>query len=75
MVTFRTKAFDFNPVIRLNWLEKIELRGCARPPSYQYNLLLITVVRWYSCTQNCKKKLKIKKQGFLSNFCHWWHFD
>ena len=32
-------------VIRLNWLEKIELRGYAGPPGRQYTLLLITVVR------------------------------
>ena len=31
-------------VIRLNWLEKIELRGSAGPPGRQYYLLLITVV-------------------------------
>ena len=32
-------------VIRLNWLEKIELRRYAGPPGRQYYLLLITVVR------------------------------
>ena len=38
-------------VLRLNWLEKIELRGCAGPPGRQYGLMLITVVRVYCCTQ------------------------
>ena len=47
------KKFDFTLVIRLNWLEKIELRRCAGPPSRQYYLLLITVVRVYCCTQRC----------------------
>ena len=45
VATFRTKTFDFTLVIRLNWLEKIELRGCAGPPGCQYYLLFITVVR------------------------------
>ena len=31
-------------VIRLNWLEKIELRRCAGPPGRQYYVLLIAVV-------------------------------
>ena len=43
-------------VIRLNWWEKIELMGCAGPPSRQYYLLLITVVGMYCCTQTCEKK-------------------
>ena len=34
-------------IIRLNWLEKIELRGCAWPPGRQYYLLLILL---YACT-------------------------
>ena len=29
IATFRTKTLDFTLVIHLNWLEKIELRGCA----------------------------------------------
>ena len=44
VATIRTKTLDFTLVIRLNWLEKIELRGCAGPPGRQYYLLLITVV-------------------------------
>ena len=44
---------------------KIELTGCAGAPGRQYNLLLITVVRVYCCTQ---KKLKMKKQGFFITF-------
>ena len=68
VVTFRTKTFDFNQVIHLNWLEKIELRECAGPPGRQYNLLLINVVRVYCCTQKCQKKLKMKKQGFFVKF-------
>ena len=75
VATFGTKTLDFTLIIRLNWLEKIELMGCAGPPGCQYYLLLITVVRVYCCTQRCWKKLKMKKQAFLSNFCHWWHFD
>ena len=43
----------FTLVIRLNWLEKIELRGCSGPPGCQYYLLLITVVRVYCCAQRC----------------------
>ena len=31
--------------MRLNWLEKIQLKGCAGPPARQYYLLLITVAR------------------------------
>ena len=50
MATFRTKTLDFTLVIRLNWSEKIELLGRARPPGCQYYLLLITVVRVYFCT-------------------------
>ena len=33
-----TKTLDFILVIHLNWLEKIELRECARPPGRQYHL-------------------------------------
>ena len=68
VATFWTKLFDFTLFIPLNWLEEIELRGCAGPPGRQYYLLSITVVRVYCCTQKCKTKLKMKKQGFLSNF-------
>ena len=68
VATFRTKTLDFTLVIRLNWLEKIELRGCAGPPGRQYYLLLITVVRVYCCTQRCRKKPKMKKQGFFVKF-------
>ena len=53
VATFRTKTFDFTLIIRLNWLEKIELMGCAGPPGCQHYLLLITVVRVYCCTQRC----------------------
>ena len=42
LATFRTKTHDFTLVIRLNWYEKIELRGCAGPPGRQCYLLLIT---------------------------------
>ena len=45
VATFRTNTLDFTLVIRLNWLEKTELRGYAGPPCRQYYLLLITVVR------------------------------
>ena len=45
VATFRTKILDFTLVLRLNWLEKIELRGCAGHPGHQYYLLLITVIR------------------------------
>ena len=45
MATFRTKTLDFTLVIRLNWREKVEVRGSAGPPGRQYYLLLITVVR------------------------------
>ena len=55
VVTFRTKTLDFTLVIRLNWLEKIELRWCAWPPDRQYYLLLITVVRVYCCAQRRKE--------------------
>ena len=63
VATFRTETLDFTLVIRLNWLEKIKLSGCAGPPGRQYYLLLITVVRVYCCTQRCSKKLNMKKQG------------
>ena len=62
-VTFWTKTLDFTLVIRLNWLEKIELRGCVGPPGCQYCLLLNTVVR-----KDAKKKLKMKKHGFFVKF-------
>ena len=65
VATFWTKTLDFTLVIRLNWLEKIELKRCAGLPGRQYYLFLITVV---CCTQRCKKKLKIKKQGFFAKF-------
>ena len=68
VATFRTKTYDITLVIRLNWLEKTELRGCVGPPSRQYYLLLITVVRVCCCTQRCWKKLKMKKQGFFVKF-------
>ena len=45
VATFRTKTLDFTLVIRWNWLEKIELRGCDGLPGSQYYLLLSTVVR------------------------------
>ena len=48
---FRIKTLDFTLVIRLDWLEKFELRGCAGPPDRQYYLLLIIVVRVYCCTR------------------------
>ena len=51
VATLRTKTVDFTLVTRLNWFEKIELRGCAGPPGCQYYLLLITVVRVYCCTR------------------------
>ena len=69
VATFRTKTPDFTLVIRLNWLEKIEIRRCAGPPSSQYYLLLITVVRVYCCTQRCLKKLKMNKQDFFCQIC------
>ena len=47
VATFRTKTLDFTLVIRLNWLEKNELKGCAWPWGRQVYLLLITVVRVY----------------------------
>ena len=47
------KTLDFILVIRLNWFEKIELRGCAWPPGRLYYLLLITVVGVYCCTLRC----------------------
>ena len=50
---FRTKTLNFTLVLRLNWLENIELRGCAGPPARQYYLLLITYVRVYCCTRRC----------------------
>ena len=61
VATFRTKTFDFTLVIRLNWLEKIESSGCARPPSCQYYLLLITVVR-----KDAKRNWKWRNKAFLS---------
>ena len=68
VATFRTKTLDFTLVIRLYWLSKMELRGCAGSPGRQYYLLLITVVRVYCCKQRCWKKLKMKKQGFFVKF-------
>ena len=68
IATFRTKVLDFTLVIRLNWLEKIELWRCAGPPGRQYYLLLITVVRVYCCTQRCWKKLKMKNRFFCQIF-------
>ena len=65
VATFKTKTLDFTLVIRLNWLEKVELRGCTGPLGRQYYLLLITTVREYCCTQRCSKKLKIKKNKFF----------
>ena len=75
VATLRTKTLDFNQVIRLNWLEKIELRGRAGPPRRQFYLLLITVVRLYCCTQDAKRNWKWRNKAFLLNFCNWWHFN
>ena len=44
VATFRTKTFDFTLIIRLNWLEKIELMGCAGPPG------ILFIVN-YRCTR------------------------
>ena len=53
LAIFRTKTLDFILVIRLNCLEKIELRGFAGLPDGQYYVFLITVVRVYCCMQRC----------------------
>ena len=68
VATFRTKTLDFTLVMCLNWLEKIELRGCAGHPDRQYHLLLSAVVRVYCCKQRCQKIVKIKKQGYFVKF-------
>ena len=41
--------------IRLDWLEKIEIRRCAGPPSRQYYLLLITVGRLTVVRKDAKR--------------------
>ena len=38
VVPFRTKTLDFTLVLRLNWLEKIELRGVGRAPWIKQNI-------------------------------------
>ena len=45
-------------IIRLNWLEKIELRECAESPGRQYYLLLITVVRCTVVRKDAKRNGK-----------------
>ena len=70
VATFRTKSLDFRLVVRLNWLEKIELRGCADLPGRQYYFLLITVVR-----KDAKRNWKWRNKIFLLNFCHRWYFN
>ena len=45
VASYRTKTLDFTLVVSLNWLEKIELKGCAGPPGRQYYLLLSTAAR------------------------------
>ena len=62
MATFGTKTLDFTMVIRLNWLETIDLRGCAGPPGRQYYLLLITVEKMLKETETEKTRL------FCQNF-------
>ena len=75
VATFRTKTLDFILVIRLNRLEKIQLRECARPPARQHYLSLSTGCTRVLLYAKILKKLKMKKHEFLSNFCHWWNFD
>ena len=55
-------------VLRLNWLEKVGLRGCARPSGRQYYLLLITVVRVYYCTAKMLKETENKETRIFVNF-------
>ena len=73
---FRTKLLDFTLVVRLNWLEKIELRGYAGPPWSS----VLFIVNYY-CTRVLLYAKMLKEteneetRCFLSNFCHWWHFN
>ena len=46
VASFRTKTLDYTLVIRLNWWEKIELRGCPWPP---WSSILFIVN--YCCTR------------------------
>ena len=68
VATFRTKTLDFTLVIRLNWLKKIELRGCAGPPGRQYYSLL---------RKDAKTNWKWRNKAFAFslNFCRCWHFN
>ena len=61
VASLRTKTHDFTLVIRLNWLEKIELKGCAEHLGHQYYLLLITVVR-----KDAETNWKWRNKAFLS---------
>ena len=54
---FKTKTLHFFRVVRLNWLEKTELRGARGTPGLQYCKLVKL-----SSAKNAKKKLKLKKQ-------------
>ena len=63
IATFRTKTLHFLPVIRLNWLAKIEFRGTRRPWS---SILLIsyTVV-----SEKCQKETEAEETvGFFGTF-------
>ena len=62
--------------MRLNWLEKIEIKGVRRAP---WSSVLFIVN--YCCTRVLLYAKMLKEteneetRFFLSNFCHWWHFD
>ena len=74
VATIRTKTNGFSLVIRLNWLEKIELRGCTGPPGRQYYLFVVRVyVLLYA--KMLKESENQETRLFLSNLCHWWHSD
>ena len=73
---FWTKTLDFTRVVSLNWLEKNWIKEVRRAP---WSSILFIVKYCYTRVLLHAKMLKEteneKNKAFLSNFCHWWHFD
>ena len=63
-------------VIRLNWLEKIELSRYAWPPwssvLFIFNYCCTRVLLYATMLKETEKK---ETRYFLSSLCHWWHFN
>ena len=53
VATFRTKTLNFTPVLHLNWLAKIELRGPVP--------IFVNIVGHYCCTRVLLHAKKLKE--------------